>query len=76
MLTLRGRLVKFLLQNRHLLKMQFKKEVVDWTQKESILNFRKRVEEGAGKFGKVPKDIKVSPANIEGKSFCRNLFIY
>jgi hypothetical protein len=56
--------------------MQFKKEVVDWTQKESILNFRKRVEEGAGKFGKVPKDIKVSPANIEGKSFCRNLFIY
>lgn len=63
--SLRGRLVKFLLQNRHLLRFQFKREIVDWSQYESILSFRQQVEDGAGKFGKLPKGIKVLPVNID-----------
>ena len=66
MLSLRGRLFKFLLQNRHLLQFQFKKEIIDWNKHESILSFRQQVEAGAGKFGKLPEDIKVSPINIDG----------
>jgi len=66
MLSLRGRLFKFLLQNRHLLQFQLKKEIIDWSKYESILSFRQQVEEGAGKFGRLPEDIKVSPVNIDG----------
>jgi acetyl esterase/lipase len=66
MLSLRGRLFKFLLQNRHLLQFQFKKEIIDWSKHESILSFRQQVEVGAGKFGRLPEDIKVSPVNIDG----------
>lgn len=66
MSSLRGRLLKFLLQNRHLLKLRLRKEVIDWSQYESILNFRQQVEEGANKFGKLPKEIKVSPLDIDG----------
>lgn len=66
MMSLRGRLFKFLLQNRHLLRFQYKKEIIDWSKYDSILSFRKQVEEGAGKFGSLPEDIKVSPINIDG----------
>lgn len=66
MLSLRGRLFKLLLQNRHLLKRQFKKKIIDWNEKESILSFRQQVEEGAGRFGKLPEEIEVSPVNIDG----------
>lgn len=65
MLSLRGLLFKLLLQNRHLLQLRFKKEIIDWSKYEAILNFRQQVEEGAGKFGRLPKDIKVSPVNID-----------
>ncbi|KJS84751.1 MAG: alpha/beta hydrolase [Peptococcaceae bacterium BICA1-8] len=64
--SLRGRFIKFLLQNRHLLRFQLKKEIIDWTKYESILSFRQQVEEGAGKFGRLPEDIKVAPVNIDG----------
>lgn len=64
MLSLRGRIFKFLLQNRHLLRFQLKKEIIDWSNYESILCFRQQVEEGARKFGKLPEGIKVSPVNI------------
>ncbi|MCX7924078.1 MAG: alpha/beta hydrolase [Clostridia bacterium] len=64
MLSLRGRLFKVLLQNRHLLKFKLKKEIIDWSKHESILKFRQQVEEGAGKFGKLPEDIKVSSVNV------------
>jgi monoterpene epsilon-lactone hydrolase len=63
--SFRGRLFKFLLQNRHLLRFQFKKEIIDWRQYESILRFRQEVEEGAGKFGKLSEGIEVSPVNID-----------
>lgn len=65
MLSLRGRLIKFLLQNRHFFSFKFKKERIDWNQYEAILRFRQQVEEGAGKFGKVPKEIKVLPVIID-----------
>lgn len=64
MLSFRARLVKFLLMNRHLLKFQIRKELVDWNKYESVLNFRDQVETGAGKFGKLPEDIRISPVNI------------
>lgn len=63
--SLRGRLFKFLLQNRHLLRFQLKKEIIDWSQYESILSFRQQVEEGAVKFGKLPDGIEVSPVHID-----------
>ncbi|HBX22162.1 MAG TPA: alpha/beta hydrolase [Desulfotomaculum sp.] len=66
MLSLRGRIFKCLLQNRHLFSFKFKKEIIDWNKYESILNFRKQVEEGAGKFGKLPEGISVVPVNIDG----------
>ncbi|RYD06541.1 hypothetical protein N752_04225 [Desulforamulus aquiferis] len=64
MLSFRGRLIKFLLQNRHLLQLRLKKEIVDWSKYEAILGFRQQVEAGAGKFGKLPENIKISPVNI------------
>ncbi|SMC48886.1 alpha/beta hydrolase [Sporomusa malonica] len=63
--SLRGRLIKFLLQNRHFFSLKFKKEIIDWSQYEAILSFRKQVEEGAGRFGKMPKEIQVSPVYID-----------
>ena len=64
--SLRGRIIKFLLQNRHWMQFQLKKKRIDWSQHEAILNFRQEVEAGAEKFGKVPKDIVISPVNIDG----------
>lgn len=65
MLSLRGRLFKFLLQNRHLLKLKLRKEIIDWNKYEAILTFRQEVEEGAGKYGRLPEDMEVSPVNID-----------
>src|SRR5690554_2420120 len=65
MLSFRGRIIKFLLQNRHLLQLRLKKENPDWNKYESILGFRATVEKGAGKFGKLPVDINVVPAIID-----------
>lgn len=62
--SLQGRILKFLLQHRHLLKLQWQREVIDWNQYESIRDFRQRVEAGAGKFGRMPESIKVSPVQI------------
>ena len=64
--SLRGRIIKFLLQNRHWMQFQLKKKRIDWSHHEAILNFRQEVEAGAEKFGKVPKDIVISPVNIDG----------
>ena len=62
--SIRGRLVKTLLQHRHLFRYPFKKTAVDWHQHESILQFRQEVESGATKFGKVPKELQVIPVQI------------
>lgn len=62
--SVKGRLVKYLLQHRHWFQLKLKKELVDWNQYESILKFRQEVEEGAGKFGKMPADLQVTPVEI------------
>ena len=64
MLSLRARLVRFLLQNRNLLRLRPKREVIDWNSYEAILRFRNDVEQGAGKFGKLPDGIEVSPITV------------
>lgn len=63
--SVRGRLVKFLLQHRHWFQLKLKKELIDWSKYESILKFRQEVEEGAGKFGKMPGDLQVTPVEID-----------
>lgn len=63
--SLRGRLFKFLLQNRHIFRLQLKKEIIDWYQYEAICKFRQEVEAGAGKFGKLPPGVEVSPVKID-----------
>ncbi len=68
--SLRGRLIKWLLQNRHLFqdhnlwRLRFQKEVIDWSNPEAIVKFRQLVEEGAGKFGKLPDGITVTAETI------------
>ncbi|MDA8212998.1 MAG: alpha/beta hydrolase [Clostridia bacterium] len=64
MTSLRARIFKFLLQNRHLLRFRLKRETIDWNNYESILRFRQNVEAGAGKFGKLPIGIEVLPVTI------------
>ncbi len=64
--SMRGRLIKFLLQHRHLFQLQFKKEIIDWSRYEAIVNFRKQVEDGAERFGKLPEDIQITPVDIDG----------
>lgn len=63
--SVKGRLVKFMLQHRHLFQLKLRKELVDWSKYESILQFRREVEEGAGKFGKMPVDIQVTPVEMD-----------
>lgn len=62
--SLRGRLFKFLLHHRHLLQGQFQKKRIDWGQYEAILDFRQKVEAGAGKFGRLPAGIEVTPVHL------------
>lgn len=64
MLSVKARLIKFLLQNRNLLRLRPKRELIDWNKYESILRFREDVENGASKFGKLPEGIEVSPITI------------
>jgi hypothetical protein len=65
MISLRGRVLKFLLQNRHFFHLQIKKENIDWSNKEEILKFRKKVEDNTRKMGELPKDITVKKTKIE-----------
>ncbi|MFP4016853.1 MAG: alpha/beta hydrolase [Halanaerobiales bacterium] len=64
MLSLRARMIKFLLQHRHWLQLKFKEEKVDWSKYESIINFREEVEKGAKMYGKLPDNVEVSQVNI------------
>lgn len=66
MLSLRARLIAFLLRNRNLLRFRSKRETIDWNTYEAILRFRKDVEEGAGKFGKLPEGMEIESVNIDG----------
>ncbi|SMP72171.1 alpha/beta hydrolase [Anoxynatronum buryatiense] len=62
--SIRGRLIKTLLQHRYLFRYPFKRSRIDWTLYDSILQFREEVESGAGKFGKMPQDLQVKPVHI------------
>ncbi|MGE5422538.1 MAG: alpha/beta hydrolase [Ignavibacteriales bacterium] len=68
MLSIRARLIKFLLQNRHVLQLNFKQDTTDWSKYESVLKFRQQVENGAGRFGKLPVGIEVKPLSIDSIS--------
>jgi acetyl esterase/lipase len=61
MLSWRARFFTIMLKNRNLFK---KKKEIDWNTLESVLAFRKEVEEGAAKFGKLPPGITVTPEPI------------
>jgi epsilon-lactone hydrolase len=64
MISTRARVLKFLLQHRHMFRFQYKKKLVDWTKEEAILEFRQKVEAGSSKFGKLPENIEVTPVKI------------
>lgn len=61
LLSLRARLINFMLQNRNLFAAKQKE---DWNTYESILRFRKQVEDGAKRFGKLPQGISIRPNAI------------
>lgn len=61
--SLRGRLVRFMLKHRHLLRFQ-KKKTIDWNT--SIPDLRQEVEKSAAMFGKLPVGIEASPISING----------
>jgi epsilon-lactone hydrolase len=56
----------FLLKHRHWFRLKLKRETIDWNT--SILELRERVEESAGRFGKLPIGIEVSLVSIGGLS--------
>ena len=64
MTSLKGRLIFFVLRNRHLLKFHLKKETWDWNT--SIPRFRQECEDGAKKAGKLPDGIAVNQVTIPG----------
>lgn len=64
--SLRGRLLLFILRNRHWLRFRLRPEIVDWNQPAAILRFRQQCEEGAKRFGKIPAGITVSPVTLNG----------
>ncbi|MTI79640.1 MAG: alpha/beta hydrolase [Firmicutes bacterium] len=64
--SLQSNLFRLLLKYGHLLKFKLKKE--DWDLNTSIINFRQECEKGAGRFGKIPNGIEISPVTINGIS--------
>lgn len=64
MLSMRAGIISILLKNRHLMKFRLKPEVIDWKTFEAIKGFRRDVELGAGKFGKLPQGLEVLPVTV------------
>lgn len=62
----RSRVFLFLLRNRHLFRPWKKISRPDWNSRDALLNFRKECEDGAKRFGTIPKGISVVPADIDG----------
>ncbi|MGE5403962.1 MAG: alpha/beta hydrolase [Candidatus Saccharibacteria bacterium] len=60
--SIRARLLTFMMKNRHLFKGN--QDKVDWSTYESVLMFRRQVEEGAAKFGKLPNGIEAQAVKI------------
>jgi epsilon-lactone hydrolase len=64
MSSFKSKFVIYTIQNRHLFKLRFKREVI--TRETSTVQIRKEFEEGAMKFGAIPVGIKVTPVSIPG----------
>ena len=64
MSSFKSKFIIFTIQNRHLLKLRLKREVI--TRETSTLQLRREYEEGARKFGAIPAGIKVSSVTIPG----------
>ena len=64
--SLQSRLFMLMMKNRHLLRLQFKRENIDWNTHEAIVRFRERCEESVKLFGKIPTEIEVFPTKIDG----------
>lgn len=62
--SVRSQLVLFTVKNRHWLRGQWTRPVVDFNT--SIDQLRQEVEDGAKRFGALPKGIEVVPAPIDG----------
>ncbi len=63
MLSIRSRIINLLLKNRHLLQGKLRQE--RFTMDSSIKDFRKLCEEGASKYGKIPKNVKITSQCVE-----------
>jgi epsilon-lactone hydrolase len=64
MSSLKSKFIIFTVQNRHLLKLRFKREMI--TPETSTVQFRKELADGAKKLGAIPADIQITPATIPG----------
>ncbi len=58
----KSKLINFTLRNRHLLKLQLKRET--WDMNTSVALFREACEKGASKTGKLPAGIQIEPTFI------------
>ncbi len=64
MITLKARLINFLLRNRHLLQGKLRQE--SFTFDSSIAHFREQCENGASRYAKLPPGITISEVDIAG----------
>jgi epsilon-lactone hydrolase len=64
MTSLKGKLLNFMVLNRHLFRGKLKQEAFDFNT--SIVEFRERCEKGASRYAKIPKDITIKEQPIEG----------
>ena len=62
MSSFKSKLIIFAIQNRHLFKLQFKREVI--TRETSTIKLRQEFEEAAKRMDTIPPSIKVSPVTI------------
>lgn len=64
--SFKGRLLTFVMKNRHRLQFRLKPEVIDWNAYPEIVRFREQCEVGAAKMGGVPADLTAEPVVAEG----------
>lgn len=64
MSSLQNRLFTFMLRNRHLFSFHLKRS--GWDENTSVSGFRRRCEQGASRFGKIPEGIEITPLTVKG----------
>ena len=64
MTSFKSRIFNFLIRNAHVLRGQWKKEVMN--SETSIQGFRDRCEKGASRYAKIPEGVTITPLTIEG----------